>query len=278
MTLRFARSLAIAALLALTVAVPPSGGASAAAGGTLRVCADPNYMPYSTRAGGGFENKVALVVGRALGEPVTFTWDTERGSGGFDEFLSHTLRAHKCDVVVDVPYASENLAVTRPYYVSSYVFVYPRDKHYAITSMDSPALRKLRIGFETDTPAETGLKLRALIVHATPFDIGGDAGASPAAILDAVQRGTVNVAVTWEPSIGYFLRSRPNLEVVAVPNSRSQGSPEQYAFPMAMATRPDDHALAARLDGVIRAKHTELNAILTSYGVKLYTPTDVART
>lgn len=276
MTLRFARSLAVAALLALTVAVPPSGGA-AAAGGTLRVCADGDYMPYSSRSQGGFENKVALAVGRALGEPVAFTWASERGAGGFDEFLSRTLRAHKCDVVIDVPYASENLAVTRPYYVSSYVFVYPRDKHYAITSMDSPALRKLRIGFETDTPAETGLKLRALIVHATPFDIGGDAGASPSAILDAVQRGTVNVAVTWEPSIGYFLRSRPDLAVVAVPNSRSQGSPEQYAFPMAMATRPDDHALAGRLDGVIRSKHAELNAILASYGVKLYTPTDVAR-
>jgi mxaJ protein len=265
----------LAIALGLLLAASPVG----AAGGTpgvLRVCADPDYLPFSTRSRTGFENRVALAVGHALGEPVQFVWDSERGPGGFDQFVRETLRAHRCDVLMDVPYAIDNLAVTQPYYVSSYVFVYPRTKHYDITSMDSPELRDLRIGFETDTPAETGLKLRALIVHAKPFEIGDDEGASPAEMLDAVEHGTVDVAVTWEPAIGYFLRSRPNLAVVAVPNARSQGSPEQYAFPMAMATRPDDHALAARLDKVIANHGAELTGILTSYGVRLYRPSDLS--
>ncbi|HTW86105.1 MAG TPA: transporter substrate-binding domain-containing protein [Candidatus Sulfotelmatobacter sp.] len=266
----------LAAALALSLVASPVGAASGAGSGVLRVCADPNYLPFSSRSGGGFENRVALAVGKALGEPVRFTWQTERGPNGFDGFLRQTLRAHKCDVLMDVPYAIDGLAVTHPYYVSSYVFVYPRAKHYDITSMDSPELRSLRIGFETDTPAETGLKLRTLITHATPFEIGDEDGTSPAEILDAVERGTVDVAVTWEPSIGYFLRSRPNLEVVAVPNARSQGSPEQYAFPMSMATRPDDHTLAARLDQVIANHSAELTGILAQYGVRLYRPSDVA--
>ncbi len=267
MTLRFAFALALA------LAVLPSGRtATAQTGGPLRVCADADYMPYSTRDGKGFENKVALTVARALGKTVAFTWDSERGRGGFEEFLDRTLRARRCDVVVNVPYASENLSVTRPYYISSYVFVFPRNKHYAVTSMDSPVLRNLRIGFETDTPAEMGLKLRALITHAQPFDVGGDPSLSPSAILDAVQRGTINVAVTWEPSIGYFLRSRPSLAVVPVPNTRALGSPEQYNFAMAMATRPDDKELTARLDDVITRHRADLQEILTAYGVRLYRP------
>jgi mxaJ protein len=265
----------VAALLALLMAAPLASGAaggSTAGNGTLRVCADPDYLPYSTRDGRGFENKIALAVGHALGQPVTFYWDSMRGPGGFDQFLQHTLRANHCDVVMNVPYASDNLEVTRPYYISSYVFVFPKAKHYDITSMDSPALKNLRIGFETDTPAENGLKLRALIIHADPYNIGDEQGQSPAAILDSLKTGKIAVAVTWEPSIGYFLRSRPDLTVVPVPNSRSQGSPEQYVFPMSMATRPGDKVLAAKLERVIAQHKAELNAILNQYGVRLYQP------
>ncbi len=262
---------ALGALLALLVA-SLSGGAARGAGdaGTLRVCADPDYLPYSTRDGRGFENKIAEAMGRALGRKVSYTWASTRGPGGYDRFLRTTLRAGLCDLVVDVPYASNDLTVTRPYYVSSYVFVYPKAKHLDITSMDSPALKTVRIGFETETPAETGLKLRALIVHADPFEIGDEAGASPALILDALRAGKIAVAVTWEPSIGYFLRSRPELTVVPVPNSRSQGSPEQYVFPMAMATRPGDTVLAPQVERAIAQHKAELQAILNSYGVKLY--------
>ncbi len=264
------RAILLGTLCALALAVPSPGGA--ASGGALRVCADPDYLPYSTRDGRGFENHIASALGHALGMPVRYTWASMRGPGGFDQFLRETLRAHRCDLVVDVPYASIGVTVTRPYYISSYVFVFPRAKHYDITSMDSPELQHLRIGFETDTPAEMGLKLRTLITHADPYEIGDEEGSSPAEILDAISAGKIAVAVTWEPSIGYFLRNRPNLEVVPVPNSRSQGSPEQYVFPMAMATRPDDKALAEKLDRAIGRHKAELDAILQSFGVRLYQP------
>jgi mxaJ protein len=269
------RALLAAALLGLSIAAPLPGGAAiggAGSQGALRVCADPDYLPYSNRGRGGFENKIALAVGHALGQSVTFTWAPMRGPGGFDGFLRDTLRANRCDVVMDVPYASDNLKVTRPYYISSYVFVFPKAKHYDITSMDSPVLKNLRIGFEADTPAEMGLKLRALITHADPYQIGDEDGVSPAQILDGVQSGKIAVAVTWEPSIGYFLRTRPGLTVVPVPNSRTQGSPEQYVFPMSMATRPDDGALAAKLERVITEHKAELDSILSAYGVRLYQP------
>ena len=110
----------------------------------LRVCADPDYLPYSNRAGEGFENKIAEAVAKALGEPLEYTWENTRAKGGFPEFLARTLNANKCDMVMNIPYGSREELTTRPYYISSYVFVFPRNRNYNIASMDSPALKKLR--------------------------------------------------------------------------------------------------------------------------------------
>jgi mxaJ protein len=261
------RRIVVAAAFALAAAT--SLGARAAAQ-PLRVCADPDYMPFSNRAQQGFENKLAQVVARAMGETVTFVWHPSRGPGGFDQFLHDTLNARRCDVVMNVPFASDNVLATRPYYVSSYVFVYPKNRKYEITSLDSPVLKQLRIGFEQDTPPENGLKLRALILHATPFDVGDTPGESPATILTAVQTGKIGVAVTWQPSIGYFMRSFSTLAVVPVPNSRAAGTVEQYVFPMAMAARKEDTRTRDALDAAIAKSKPELQRVLRSYGVLIY--------
>ena len=81
----------------------------------LTVCADPNYLPYSNRAGEGFENKVASAVAKALGEPLEYTWASHRAHGGFTQFLSTTLDAKKCDVVMSIPYGSREELTTFPH-------------------------------------------------------------------------------------------------------------------------------------------------------------------
>ena len=255
-------------LVAVAVLLAAIAGAAARADAQpLRVCADPDYMPFSNRAGEGFENKLAQTVAKAMGEQVRYVWKPMRGPGGFDQFLHDTLNARRCDVVMNVPYASENVLVTRPYYVSAYVFVFARRRNYDITSLDSPVLKDLRIGFEQDTPPETGLELRALILHATPFDVGDTPGESPADILAAVKNGKIGVAVTWQPSIGYFLmRSYPELTAVPLPNSRAAGTIEQYVFPMAMATRKDDPHTRDALDAAIGKSKGELQRVLRSTG------------
>src|SRR5215468_389215 len=100
----------------------------------LRVCADPDYLPYSNKAGEGFENKAAAFVSKALGEPIQYVWRGYREHGGFPQFLSSTLDAKKCDVVMSLPYGSREELTTRPYYISSYVFIFSRNKNYSIAS------------------------------------------------------------------------------------------------------------------------------------------------
>jgi mxaJ protein len=261
----------IATTVLLVVGIMLSSAVSAQAA-ALRVCADPDYLPYSNRAGEGFENKIAEAVAKALGEPLEYTWESTRAKGGFPEFLARTLDANKCDVVMNIPYGSREELTTQPYYVSSYVFVFKKSKNYDIRSMDSAILKRIKIGFESDTPAEGGLKMRGLIPAAAAFDVGGNSAESPMVMLNALENGQIDVLITWQPAIGAFLQRHPDLEVLPVPNARTLGAPEQYAFPMSMGVRQGNEAMRKRLDDVIVKRQSELTSILTQHGVKLYTP------
>jgi mxaJ protein len=244
----------------------------------LVVCADPDYLPYSDRSGGGFENKVAAAVARYLNEPLEYTWASQRGHGGFLQFLSSTLDLKKCDVVMSIPYGSREELTTRPYYISSYVFIFDKSKKYDITSMDSPVLKRVKVGFERETPAEDALKMRGMIPGtAVAFDVSSDGDQSPSTMLAALNAGKIDVLITWQPAVGAFLRTAQNLEVVPVPNERALGAPEQYAFPMSMGVRSGDDALKKKLDDVIEQRQNELTAILTENGVLSFLPPEAKR-
>lgn len=245
----------------------PSAHAADLTGGTLKVCADPNYLPYSDRDGKGFENEVAQYVAAKLGMTLDYTWADSRGHGGFAEYLSRNLDSGRCDVVMNMPYGNQEELTTDPYYVSSYVFVFKKDNGYSLKSLDSPQLRKLKLGFESETPVEAGLQLRGMVTAAKAYDVGDKSGTSPRIMLEDVENGTIDVIITWQPAIGVYLKGFPDLTTVELPNSRTTGSPEMYSFPMSMAVRKDDQALKARLDALIKASGPQLQAILKKHGV-----------
>src|SRR5215207_3066552 len=59
----------------------------------LRVCADPNNLPFSNRRGEGFENRLAELIARDLGARVEYTWWAQRRG-----YVRNTLRSGKCDL------------------------------------------------------------------------------------------------------------------------------------------------------------------------------------
>ncbi|HZU90678.1 MAG TPA: transporter substrate-binding domain-containing protein [Stellaceae bacterium] len=267
----FFRHLAIAsgvALGAVAIAAPRSDAAGAAA--PLRVCADPDYMPFSNQAGEGFENQVAAFVAKALGRPLEYHWASYRGHGGFSNFLADNLDARKCDAVMDLPYGDVEESYTQPYYISSYVFV--TKKGTQLSSLRSPELRTMKIGFEEDTPPEEALKFLGLTDNVVPFHIADNPNASPKSMLQAVEDGKIGVMITWEPAIGYFLKDYPDLTIAQVPGfQQGPGLPaERFTFAMAMGVREHDTALKDALDSVIKAHKAQLDAILARYNVKLY--------
>src|SRR6187431_996401 len=78
------------AVFALLLGAPIVAAADAR---TLRVCADPDNLPFSDRAEAGFENRIARLVAEELQAALTYAWQP-LGRG----FVRKTLGAQLCDV------------------------------------------------------------------------------------------------------------------------------------------------------------------------------------
>jgi mxaJ protein len=108
-------ALLLAAVIAAVAAGGPASvyGDSAQAAGTpaLRVCADPDNMPFSNARGDGFENRLASLMAGDLGRHLAYVWAPED-----DNFIHDTLAAKRCDMVVGVPRGLASVGQTQPYY------------------------------------------------------------------------------------------------------------------------------------------------------------------
>ncbi|HEX4113115.1 MAG TPA: quinoprotein dehydrogenase-associated putative ABC transporter substrate-binding protein, partial [Stellaceae bacterium] len=194
----------IAAALAVLIAAV---GAAHAATRTLRICADPNNMPFSNAQQQGFENKIAALVAADLhAHPTYFWWAQRRG------FVRNTLKAEKCDVWPGVATKLDMLTTTRPYYRSTYTFVSRAGDHLDIASFDDPRLSHLTIGVQMigndamNTPPAHALAARGMIANVRGFMLYGDyrRPSPPSAIVDAVAHRQVDIALVWGPLAGYF--------------------------------------------------------------------------
>jgi quinoprotein dehydrogenase-associated probable ABC transporter substrate-binding protein len=269
------RSLADLLLAAAVLALLPAGAASTAAaddGKVLRVCADPNNLPFSNRAEEGFENKLAQLVAQKLGMTVSYTWWAQRRG-----FVRHTLKAGDCDVVMGVPVHYDLVETTQPYYRSTYVFVTQADRHLDLRSIKDPRLNSLKIGVHligddgTNTPPAHALGQEGLIDNVVGFMIYGDYRRPnpPAALIQAVEQGTIDVAAAWGPLAGFAAKQSPVPLTVHVIEGGEAFAPLRFQFDIAMGVRHGDHALRQKLDGVIAAAKPEIEALLASYGVPL---------
>jgi mxaJ protein len=251
------------ALLSLITAAPAWGEPA-----LLRVCADPNNLPFSNARGEGFENELARLVARALHRTVQYTyWPSRRG------FIRNTLNAHRCDVVMGVPASYDPVLTTRPYYRSTYVFV--TRPGLRIDSFDDPRLRELRIGIHTlgddynNGPAAQALIDRHITTNVHGYSIYGAYSRPdpPRDLLDAVARREIDVAVCWGPIGGYFGRREATPLQVTPVRARGEHGLTSMEFDIAMGVRHDDAALEEELDGVIARSRPLIDRILSRYGV-----------
>jgi mxaJ protein len=235
----------------------------------LRVCADPNNLPFSNNRGEGFENKIADMVASDLGWRLEYTWWAQRRG-----FFRNTLKAGSCDVVMGVPSGFEMALTTIPYYRSSYVFLY-RQGQLRIDSLDDPQLRALKLGVQmigddfSNTPPAHALSRRNIIQNVKGYTVYGDYAEQnpPARIVDAVARKEIDVAIVWGPLAGYFARQQ------RVPLKLEFVSPQidqpflPFVYDISMGVRRDDQGLKDQLEKVIQKHRGDIDSLLNQYGV-----------
>ncbi len=245
----------------------PDGGQ-----GALRVCADPNNMPFSGESESGFENKLAALVAASLGRELTYAWWAQHRG-----FIRRTLKAGDCDVLMGVPKLLDMVETTRTYYRSTYVFVSRADRHLDITSIRDPRLRSLKIGVQLvgddgfNTPPAHAIAAQGITGNVIGYTLYGDYRAAnpPAQIINAIANRDVDIAAVWGPLAGYFAM-QSDVRMTVAPIEDGEGfAPLAFQFDIAMGVRKGDRALRDQLDSFIARAQPMITEILRSYAVPL---------
>jgi mxaJ protein len=229
----------------------------------LRVCADPDNLPFSNSKQQGFENRIAELVASDLNAHLTYEWQ-RMGRGFVREYLNKS----RCDLLVGIPAQFKPVLTTSPYYRSSYVFVTRRDHRLRPASLNDPSLHQMKIGVqvleEDYTPAATALARRGMQGEIVGFESTGE---NADAIVRAVAQGKVDTAVVWGPLAGYFARQFGNsLQITPVtPEVDPPGLP--FTFSISMGVRKGNSVLRDEVDGVLQRRRPEIERILREYGV-----------
>lgn len=280
---RLCAMLASVALSALST--PAFAQAQPAERTALRVCQDPNNLPFSSTDGTGIENRIAEIFGKALGLPVIYYSFPQRMA-----FIRNTLRYklpgqdYPCDIVMGVPVGFDQVSVTQPYYRSSYAMVFPAGtgldgvkSNDDFLRLDKSRLATLRIGVYDRSPASAWLSKHGLVERGVPYKIlNADPLQYPGEIIERdLAGGKIDVAIVWGPIAGYFAKrvKSPRLNVVVLKSEPGV----QFDYQIAMGVRYGEPEWKRQVESLIQSRGAEIRAVLDEYGVPLVDEPSVAQ-
>lgn len=266
--------------LACAAALLLAGGTALAQDGApprkaLRVCQDPDNLPFSNTKGEGIENRIAEAFGKALGLPVTYYSFPQRMN-----FVRNTIRYklpgedYPCDIIMGVPVGFDQVSVTKPYYRSTYAMVFARGKGLDdvksaddLLKLDRARLAKLRIGVYDRSPASEWLGKHGLIENGVPYQmLNADPAQYPGEIIERdLAAGRIDVAIVWGPIAGFFAKRVKQPELTVVPMKSEPGV--KFDYQMAMGVRYGEREWKQQVESLIESQRGEIAAILKEYGV-----------
>ena len=229
----------------------------------LRVCADPDNMPFSNHEGEGFENKLAELIARKLEAKISYTWIPERRG-----LLRHPMGDNACDLVMGYAQGSDLVEDTNPYYHTSYVLIYRADDASlaGIDSLKDPRLKNKRIGLVARTPPASMLAMNGLTASAKPFEVGRGSSISGAdAMIAEVAAGTLDTALLWGP-VGGSAAQRASKPLNIVPLIKEQAGPSAI-YAITMGVRPNEPQWKHQINKVIEENRAEIDQILLAFNV-----------
>ncbi len=256
--------------------------APASAEEKLKVCADPLNPPYSTKKKDGFENKIAELFAKELGQSVEYTWFPQRIG-----FIRNTLNASinenevdsenfKCDVIMGVPSDSDQTLTTVPYYHSSYVLLIAKGRGWddisnpeQLAKLPLQKQENLKIAMFDRGPGTTWLQQNGLLDQGIPYQsMSGDSENNVAMQIEKdLKAKKIDMVILWGPMAGYVISQSPKNSYKVL---TMQSNPRiKFDFSMSMGVRFKDKARQASLNKLIAAKTDEIQAIIGSYNIPL---------
>jgi mxaJ protein len=243
----------------------------------LKVCDDPNNLPFSNDKGEGFENKLSRILARNLDLPLEVFHYPQRIN-----IVRNTIRyklpdesEYRCDLLTGVPSDFTAVATTQPYFRSTYVLVYAKGGKLDAGSaeqflaLDKSILSRLRIGVYERTPAVDWLKKHKLLDQAAPYRLlNADPNHYPGKIIDDdLVKGKIDAVVVWGPIGGYFARRIASPELVVLPLKSEPGV--RLDFGVAMGVRQGEKAWRSLIQQALDQSRDDISQLLREYGIPI---------
>ncbi len=253
--------------LAMAVLAVVLSGSAAAGDWELKVCADPDNLPFSNKAGEGFDNKIVEILAADLNADLTYVWLSDlRG-----QTRQRLDQAGECDLVMGVLDGQPGFLTSYAYYRIGYVFIYPETATFSVASLDDPVLRDLRVGVPGGTrivPPSLALGNRGVVDNQVHFTDRRDQGTRYMPVLEGLRDGKVDLAIAWGLQAGAFAKDLGNMTVAPV-----QPEIDAPFIPMIVSltigVRPEDEGLRDALDLALARTWADTRAVLSGAGVPL---------
>lgn len=249
---------------------------------TFKVCADPLNPPYSTKHKDGFENKIAELFAKELGQKLEYTWFAQRIG-----FIRNTLTApvndrdaesdqFKCDIVLGVPEGYDLALTTAPYYKSSYVLLIANGRGWddikAADQLSNLPLQRqeaLKIAMFDRGPGTTWLQQNGLLDQGIPYQSMSGDGENNTAMEMArdFKAKKIDMVILWGPMAAYVMSQSPKNSYTLVPMKSTPVL--RFDFAMSMGVRNGDKARKAQLDQLIASQADKIQSIIASYNIPL---------
>lgn len=244
----------------------------------FKVCADPLNPPFSSKNQDGFENKIAALFAKQLGQELEYFWFPQRIG-----FIRNTLKEEipntdqfKCDVVIGIALGDDLTLNTQPYYHSQYVMLIAKGRGLdqltlpeQLASLPLAKQEQLKIAMFDRGPGTAWLQSYNLLEQGVPYQSmsGDDTNNTAMTIEKDLRTKKVDIAILWGPMAGYVLSKSPAnsylvLPMVSRPNLK-------FDFSIAMGVRNGDNARKELLNQLISKNKAAIEAIIKSYQVPL---------
>jgi quinoprotein dehydrogenase-associated probable ABC transporter substrate-binding protein len=247
----------------------------------FKVCADPLNPPYSSNKEDGFENKIASLFAKSLGQELEYFWFPQRigfirnSLNAFTDENAVESKDFKCDIVMGMPAGSDMVLTTQPYYHSTYVLLIAKGRGWdnirtaeQLAQLPLAQQAKLKIAMFDRGAGTDWLQKHNLLDQGIPYQsMTGDSEHNVAMQMsDDLKAKKIDMVILWGVLAGHVVAQNPNGYTV-IPMKSEAGL--KFDYQMAMGVRKNDKARQEQLNNLITEKSADIEAILSQYHIPL---------